>query len=236
MSAGKEAATTSKRWDAKPSHKLLHTIITVIVTAVVVGGGVGAYWFFKQDTQTNINNTAAPAVVKTVVAPDAARAHFNEAVFSMDLPADWKRLQPDIGGNYNQYKYQSGKKNADNRYLSVYVDKLPLTMAVSREVAVAASGQGLTHGSVSDICTTFTTQPNARALITPARWDGVSFNCDMASKVGTVIGTSSKEAVNSVTVQNAGFTSHSFFFVYEDDNYTPDYGILYNTLSSFHVK
>jgi hypothetical protein len=51
-----------------------------------------------------------------------------------------------------------------------------------------------------------------------------------------VVGTSSPSAVNSVTLTNVGFTEHKFFFVFEDDNYNPDYGIMYNMLDSFKVK
>jgi hypothetical protein len=226
----------NKKWDPKPSHKIIYTILTVLITLAVVAGGAGAYWYFKQDTKTTINNDAAPSIVKTVVAPDAARAHFDETTFSMDLPADWKRLPPDLSGTYNQYKYQATKKNADNRYLSVYVDRIPLTLSVSKEVAVQSNGQTLSHGNVSDNCRNFTTRATSQTHLTTARWDGVSFICDMDTIAGTTVGTSSPNAINSVTLTNVGFTDHKFFFVYEDDNYTPDYGIMYNMLDSFKVK
>jgi len=225
-----------KTWDAKPSHKFIHTVLTVIITLGVVGGGVTAYRFFQRDTQTSINNSAAPSIVKTVVAPDAARAHFDEASFSMDLPADWKRLPPDLVGEYAMYKYQATKKNADNRYLTVYVDRLPLTMPVSMEVAVQPNGQTLTHGNVSEECRNFTTPTTNNPQSNLARWDGVSFYCDMSTKAGTTVGTSSPDAINSVTLTSVGFTPHKFFFLYEDDNYNPDYGILYDMLNSFKVK
>jgi hypothetical protein len=230
-----ETQHKSKKWEAKPSHKLIHTMLTILITLVVVGVATGAYKYFLHDTQTTIKNDAAPAIVKTVVAPNAARAHFDEADFSMDLPSDWKRLTPSIS-TYAEYKYQASQKNADNRYLSVYVDRIPLDMAVNKEVALQSNGDSLSHGNVSDNCTTFTTKATPSSLKMPAKWDGVSFLCDMDAVTRNVVGTSSPSAVNSVTLTNVGFTEHKFFFVFEDDNYNPDYGIMYNMLDSFKVK
>jgi hypothetical protein len=225
-----------KKWDVKRSHKIRYTIITVLVTLLIVGVGAGAYVFFLKDTQTTISNDGAKPLVTTIKAPDAARAHFDEVNFSMDLPADWKRLAPETTGPVQLYRYQSGLKNAENRFLSVYVDRLPLTMAVNKEVAVSGEGTKLTHGNVSANCTEFTNKPAVHAMSAPAKWDGVDFLCDMDGTTRNIAGTSSPGNINKVELTNVGFTKHTFFFLYEDDNYNPDYGIFYGMLDSFSVK
>lgn len=154
----------------------------------------------------------------------------------MNLPADWKRLQPDLNGPYKKYSYQAGLKNADNRWVTVYVDGLPVKTAVNKALAVRAEGAKLSHGMVSANCAEFTPKPSANALVAPAKWDGIDFLCDLDSTTRNVVGTSAPGSVNKVTLTNAGFTPHSFFFVYEDNNFTPDYDIFYKMLDSFSVK
>lgn len=226
----------SKTWDVKPSHKVRHTIITVLVTLLLAGGIGGGYLYFIQDTQTTISNADAKPITTTVKAPNAARAHFDESDFGFDLPSDWKRLQPDTTGQYAQYKYQSGLKNADNRYLSVYIDRLPLNLPVNKAVAVSGEGSTLTHGNVSENCYDFTARPSATAHSASAKWDGVDFICDIDGRARNVVGTSSPGMINKVDMTSPGFTKHSFFFLYEDNNYNPDYGIFYDMLNSFRVK
>lgn len=74
-------------------------------------------------------------------------------------------------------------------------------------------------------------------MAVPAKWDGVDFLCDMDSKFRNVVGSSSPGNINKVTLTSqTSFTPHSFFFVYEDNNYNPEYTIFYEMLDSFKVK
>lgn len=225
-----------KQWDAKLSHKVLHTVLTVAVTLLIVGGGAYAYRFFQQDTQTSFTSNPGRARVSTVESLNPAGAKFDEANFTMELPADWKRLAPDLAGPHKKYSYQAGLKNADNRYLTIYTDGLPQNMAVNKAVAVRGEGSKLSHGMASENCTEFTAQPAANALAVPAKWDGIDFLCDMDTNTRNVIGTSSPGNINKVVLTDVGFTQHSFFFLYEDNNNTPDYDIFYKMLDSFTVK
>ena len=61
-----------KQWDAKLSRKVLHTVITVVATLVVVGGGAFVYSFFKHDTTTQLKNNPGPQMTSTVKATNAA--------------------------------------------------------------------------------------------------------------------------------------------------------------------
>jgi hypothetical protein len=225
-----------KKWEAKVSHKVIHTIVTIVVTLALVGGGAYAYIFFKNDTKATTQNNPGKVISSTVKANPTGTAHFDEAGFAFDLPADWKKTDELTTGPYHKFTYWATLKNADNRHLDIYADSLPLQMPVNKEVSVQANGTKLTHGEVSNNCAEFTTQTTPKKLQVPAKWDGVDFLCDMDGVTRNIVGTSSPGNINSVTLTNVGFTKHSFFFVYEDDNYNPDYGIMYNMLNSFQVK
>lgn len=227
---------TVKKWEAKLSHKVIHTVLTVLVTLLIVGGAWYGYLFFKKDTQVQMKNNPGQVISTTVAANPQGTAHFTEAFFSFDLPGDWKKTGELTTGPYHKYSYRATLKNADNRFLDIYADTIPQGMAVNRVVRVEANGNSLSHGEVSNNCAEFTNQTTPKQLKLPAKWDGVNFLCDMDGTSRNITGTSSPTAVNDVTLQDVGFTKHSFFFVYEDDNYTPDYSILYNMLDSFKIK
>jgi hypothetical protein len=231
----KKPAKLVKPWDAKLSHKVIHTIATVVITLALIGGGAYAYLSFKRDTQAVMKNNPGKAITSTIAASDTPNAHFDETSFAFDLPGDWKRLQPDLNGLYKKYSYQAGQKNADNRWLDVYADGLPLEMPVNKAVAVRSEGSHLSHGMVSDNCSEFTPQSTPKKLKVTAKWDGVDFLCDMDAVTRNVVGTSAPGSVNKVELTNAG-TKHTFFFVYTDNNYNPEYGIFYRMLDSFTVK
>lgn len=227
---------SQKHWDAKLSHKIRHTIITIVLTLLIVGGGVYGYIFLMQDTQASIqvvNNGGG--TTKTVQSVTPQNVRMDEAAFFFELPGDWKKTGEITTGPHHKFSYQATLKNASNRYLDIYMDSLPTTMAVNKAVAVRSEGDHLSHGVVSDNCTTFTSQ-TLSALAVPAKWDGVDFLCDMDVKTRNVIGTSSIGNVNKVELTNVGFTKHSFFFVYTDHNYNPEYSIFYDVLDSFTLK
>jgi hypothetical protein len=231
----KETQKNSKHWDVKPSHKAVHTIVTVLATLILVGGGAYAYFFFTKDTETTISNNPIIGETKTIASPAATNLRFDEEAFTFSLPADWKKLGPANTSSYPKYSYQATLKNADNRYLDIYMDKLPLDMAVNKAVAVKAEGAKLSHGSVSDNCANFTARPGG-ALKVQAKWDGVDFLCDMDSMTRNVTGTSAQGSINKVELISPGMSKHTFFFVYTDNNFSPDYGIFYDFLDSFSVK
>jgi hypothetical protein len=239
MASKKDAPEITKRktWDAKPSHKVIHTVVTILITLLLVGGGAYAYYFFTHDTETTITNNPGPELRRTVEALNPSTAKFDEPAFSMTLPTDWKRLPPDLSGPYKKYSYQSNQKNAENRWLYIYVDGLPLTEPVNKAVAVRAEGATLTHGEVSTNCTEFTAEAVPKKLAVVGKWDGVDFLCDMDAKFRNRVGTSSPGNINKVTLTSAtSFTPHSFFFIYEDNNFNPEYSIFYDMLDSFTVK
>jgi hypothetical protein len=183
-----------------------------------------------------MTNNPGRELTTTVKATNAADAHFDEAVFSFNLPIDWKKTGELTTGPYHKFSYQATLKNADNRFLDIYLDSIPADMPVNMEVAVHGNGAHLSHGEVSSNCTEFTNPTVPKTLKVRAKWDGVDFLCDMDGTTRTIAGTSAPGTINKVSVENVGFTKHDLFFVYEDDNYNPDYGIFYNVLDSFSLK
>lgn len=235
-SGAKTVKEPAIKWDAKLSHKVRHTVVTIILTLLIIGGGAYAYYFISKDTQTEIKNGSAEGTTRVISAETAAKARFDEAFFALDLPGDWKRLQADLNGPYKKYSYQSGLKNAENRYLYIYANGIPLDMAVNKAVAVRSEGATLTHGEVSSNCIEFTTPATPKRLAVQAKWDGVDFLCDMDGVTRNRVGTSSPGGINKVELTTIGFTKHTFFFVYEDNNNTPEYNIFYDMLESFTVR
>jgi hypothetical protein len=145
-----------KKWDAKLSHKVRHTIITVLITLLLVGGGGYAYYFFSKDIAASITPSSGLQATRTIAAPAATNLSFDEAGFAFKLPANWKRTGEQTTGPYHKYSYQSTLKNNDNRYIDIYLDGIPAGMAVNKAVAVRSEGSTLTHGMVSGNCTEFT--------------------------------------------------------------------------------
>jgi hypothetical protein len=218
--------------------------IIFAVFLLVVGGGIYyAYTQFQKDTQPVIHNSPGSTHAQDI--PNSQTKHFDQGVFAYDAPADWSLLKHDTAP-YDLYSYRSTLKNADNRYLDIYVDKIPLSLAVNKAVAVRAQGNNLSHGQASDNCTTFTNGghqtagqqqfSSANPLTVAAKWDGVEFICDNDNTTRNVIGTSSPGNINKVTLTSLTTGLHSFFFVYTDNNSTPDYSIFYKMLETFIVK
>jgi hypothetical protein len=230
--------TKLKQWDAKPSHKVIHTVVTIVVTLALVGGGIFTYIFFMNDTEATIDNSKSRSrVVQTISSTDTTKQTISEASFTFNLPADWKRVSADLSGPYKKYTYQAGVKNAENRYLYIYADgQLPPTLAFNKAVSVHAEGQTMSHGSVSENCADFTTQTTPKQLQIKAKWEGVDFLCDMDATGRNVAGTSSTENLDQVVLTDTGFTPHRITILYEDNNANPDYNIFYGVLDSFSVK
>jgi hypothetical protein len=212
-------------------------IALLVLALLLVAGGWYGYRQYEQSTIPVIQNNAGRTYPMDI--PNSKTKHFDEVFFGFDLPADWRQVEHS-GAPYNLYSFQSTLKNADNRSLDIYADTLPTTLAVNRFLAVKSQGSNVSHGQVSDNCTTLIPSSagtgSTRQLSVPARWDGVDFLCDNDRTTREVIGTSSPGNVNKVTLNGPTKGPHSFFFVYDDKNVTPDYSIIYNVLDSFTVE
>ncbi|HEX8227430.1 MAG TPA: hypothetical protein VF572_06195 [Candidatus Saccharimonadales bacterium] len=229
----------SKQVDANKTRGKRRLLITLLVIALLLGAASWlAYRQFQKDTQVTIKN--APGSTRELVIPNAETKKFDDPLFSFDAPGDWKLVKHETAP-YDLYSYKSTLTNADNRYMDIYVDRLPGTMAVNKALSVKAVGDALQHGQISENCTGFT--PGAKATVggprqmsIPSKWDGVEFLCDNDNIMRNVVGTGATGSINKVTLTGKTTGPHSFFFVYIDNNATPEYTIFYKVLESFRLK
>lgn len=208
----------------------------IVAAAILVAAGVG-YGLYSLQPETQINN-AAPAT--SSVKKEANLQTFRRGTFSIDLPPGWQftAKQQDL---YTIYHFRSALPGEQgNRLLDVYEDSNLPNFAINRIVPVAATeAGGLTaeSGQVSDNCTAYTTgaTSNRPTVGQIAKWQGIEFLCDMANPQRNVVGTGSKDGLNTVKVADPGGLPHRYFLVYTDNNAKPDYSIFIAAINSFKL-
>jgi len=179
----------------------------------------------------------------TIVQPGALKTQktIDEKLYSFKLPTDWKEIRRGNAPTDNSVTWQASLKDADNRFLQIYVDTIP-SLAVNMELPVTAVDNGLNYGDLSDNCVSFTkggsfeSSVAIRSKETAAKWQEVDFICDLPKPEYGVIGTGSKDGINTVKVAGPTGGMHKYFFVYTDRNVKVDYSIFYDALTSFRAK
>lgn len=216
------------------SHRKLYSWLIVGFIVVIVVGGIGAHHFLRANTHLS----SSPPVTLEVKVPTVTTKRFTEPTFSIALPSDWKSRRV-MQTPQPTYSWENTTGNVGVETLSVFVDTIPANLAINRVLAVQAnSGSIVTASGVSDNCTTFTgtsITPTTPEDIT-AKWAGVNFLCDTANYERDVVGTSSPQGINTVTVTGPTKGTHAYFFTYTDNSDQPDYTIFTNALMSFKAK
>ena len=180
-------------------------------------------------------------VVNQVLSDNAQAVVIDEPFYSFELPSDWKETGRNGDSRYTSISWQASLKGQDNRYLTLYIDRIPFDMPYNKIVTVKAQGTGISYADVSDNCANFTVGGTANGrpvtgLPTPTKWNKVDFICNLPRAVDNQVGTGSEESPNAVTVVGPTKGAHKYFFLYSDRNFQPDYNIFYNVLSSFRAK
>lgn len=211
---------------------------TGLIVCGVLLAVFGMYSILRQFLQPD-SVLKQSAAVTTSVDFKKATQKFDEPNFTIEIPSGWKQV-PQQSGLYKTYAWQSNNMVTDGQLIEVYEDTIPVNYAVNRVLVVTGDGPNLSlGGTVSDNCLTFT-QNNigpTTSLGTPARWQGVSFWCDQHNTQRDVVGTSSSEAVNTVTLtSDSGKGTHKYFFTYTNHAINADYTVFYNALNSFKFK
>lgn len=220
--------------------RIKKTIWSGIVVTLVVLVGFGVYTAYKALTAPTIQATLPSAIIHEFASPEAADKTFNEQHFTLKLPEDWRLNSYSTESMYNKYTYQATAQNKDNRWLEVYVDRVPTNLSFNRILPVFISENRIVvASSVSDNCTQFTgetiKQPATIETI-PAKWQGVSFVCDVANYVRNVVGVGSPETGHNLQLTGPSGVKRTFYFVYIDHNINPDYQILERAIESFSAK
>jgi len=223
-----------------PRHLLRHLSVTLGVSVVILASVFGLIAYDARNKQPVVIGKVAE-VPQTVQA--VPMLQINEPLFSMQLPIDWVETGSQDTATMHSITWQSTAKNATNRYLTLYIDTIPTTLPVNRELPLTVSGNGLASGELSDNCSDFTSGGTqnvgqAEALPpTPSTWLSVNFICNIPDVVMNQVGTGAVGSpINTVKVTGASGGTHSYFFLYTDLNIDPDYTILTNAIQSFRAK
>lgn len=199
---------------------------------------IGIYWMIHLlfSPQTLVKESAA---VTTTINYKTLTKKYDEPNFTVDIPQNWQVITRPAG-LYKSYTWQSSNKGTDGQQFEVYEDTIPNNFAVNRVLVVANNDDRLSlDGAVSDNCLSFTKDdPTVKNQFgAPARWQGVSFLCDQDNQQRDVVGTSSLEGINTVTLLSpTSKAKHRYFFTYTNYSISPDYSVFYNILNSFRMK
>jgi hypothetical protein len=218
---------------ATPSKASKWLALSLLFFGLLVGG---IYLALKSlDPQIEVKQ-AAP-VTRTVTAGRPETKTLDTKGFKIDLPTDWEQVAR-TEAPYNLVRFQSKDPKNNIRYLEVYQDTIPPDFPVNRVLALEPYENKVTvPGSVSENCKDFTPgkpAPGFQGVV--AKWQNIEFVCDVTNFERSVIGTSSKGGINSVSVKSPSGEMHKFLFVYTDNAITPNFSLLYNALNSFAVK
>jgi hypothetical protein len=213
----------------RTSYKLIVPLICIaaVVIAVVIHS-------LHSDTKIG---TVPPPVVSSVATPSSQTVEFNEPDFTIFLPSDWELLSVKTSPIMIYHFTSTGAANT-GRLLDIYLDAKPTMFGVNRMLPVQASGNRLELlGEVSNNCTTFTQKSSSQPITyTAATWDNVGFLCDLGNYERDVVGTSSPEGPNKVTLTGTTTGNHSFFFAFTDNTPSPQYSIFTEALKTVRVK
>jgi hypothetical protein len=217
--------------------------LTIVAGCVIIASiGFGIWGLLTHDVR-GVVITGDNKVIATQVAGDNTDAIIiDEPLFTMKLPKDWVLNSKDQAPS-PAYYFKATKKYADSRTLNIFIDNSSANLfAVNRMVPVASLDNKLSVGQVSDNCAQFTGTGAASAQAaqsqkdTTARWQGVSFLCDLSNVNRNAVGTSSSEGVNQVTLTGPSGQKHRYFLIYTDHSDQPDYSIFNDALASFEAK
>lgn len=220
-------------------HKKRHLLLILLISILVIAILVGAVYFLIKDSNKNNKSVSGPAVgSKTIVSSSSNLSQeINEPTYKFELPTGWKQIKQVSSPTEHSITWQSFIKDATNRYLTIYTSPIPTTYPVNRELPLESRGSTVSIGTLSDNCANFTNAGTPRTVVPVlAKWDNVSFYCNIPNFVDNQVGTGTIGAINSINLTGPVNGSQNYFFVYADRNVAPDYSIFYAILSSFQTK
>jgi hypothetical protein len=236
------SARNKYRYNRAPRRHHVRRLVFLVVALIIFGAIIGVVAWDLKKHSGNSSVTGKEREVSQIEAESVKQLQVNEPFFSMELPGDWKEMRRYKSANENSIEWHATTKGEDNRYLTVYIDTIPLKKAVNRLLPVKAEDNTLSYGELSDNCASFTGLKSPelnRANLqveTPAKWQNVDFICNLPQAVQNVTGTGSVGSQNSVTVVGPLQGSHKYFFLYDDKNIQPKSSILADAIRSFRAK
>lgn len=224
------------RYDHRsPKHKKKHVYNVAIVSAVIIGLIVIIILVLFRQTLGSQHGVAGPSQTVGHVSASGTVQTTNvvEPYFTMQIPTNWRQTAEVNTPSQYSITWTSFKSGVYGRFLTIYIDTIPTTMAVNKLLPVTSNGPGLSYGTLSDNCTDFSN--GTPQQVSPAKWDGVDFLCNWPNRYDNQVGTGTVGAINSVSMTGAKTGTHQYFFLYTDRSAEPDYSILYAILNSFQA-
>ena len=176
------------------SHRKLYVAVSLVLLVLAMAGVVAGKYYLKPDTAIG---TPPPPVSTKIIATNGNTKRFDEGIFTIDLPADWKFVSHQTTV-YNTYTWHNTETNPGVQQLQIYLDTIPASLGVNRVLPVQSNGNRVVPTEVSDSCADFTGNKVPGSPNTPAKWSGINFRRDLANYERDVVGTSSSDGVNIV--------------------------------------
>jgi len=229
----------------KPVYRLTRRPVFIITLFLLAAIAAGYYFIIAPKAKNTLSNNdkARTTTISDIKSTDTK---VDEALFTATLPGPWKLSAKDWDARYHSYQWISEDKKSAGRWFRVYVDTIPKDQAVNHLLPIKTEGGSMSLGDISDNCVNFTQNAvpeeqrpvniplNQAAL--PSRWELVDFLCDNANVSHQVVGAASSVGLNTVTLTGPAKGTHKYFFMYQDNNISPDYGIFETILNNFKVK
>jgi len=217
----------------KTHHYVIGGGLLIIVASLAVTGAILSGKIFQAHTVLR----QSPPITHTVLGDTTQTQQVSKGPFIFDIPADWHEVEaPRVP--YAVYSWAGTTKLSAAQRLDIYIDNVPLDMAVNRLQPVQANGDHLDIvGPTSDNCTSFTTRvpTSVNTGYAPSKWNGVNFLCDMANYERDVVATGSAGPINATTLVGSTSGSHHVLLVYTDHNLSPDFITFVSIIKSFHL-
>jgi len=214
--------------------RIIWLIVIILFIAISIFAFIKIREMLKPNTVIKQSNAT-----KTKVNYTDKTKRYEEANFGVDIPVGWEKAAPP-GGQYKTHTWQTSEKGTNGQVITIYEDTIPANFAVNRVLIVRGENINLNiEGSASENCSQYTrggsTTPSGVGAL--AKWQDIEFICDQGNKQRDVIGTSSRDGINTVILKGPLSGQHRYFFTYSNYNSAnPDYTPFYETLQSFRMK
>lgn len=208
---------------------------TAVIFVVIITGGILLSQSLLHATKPPTSTIHNAQSITTQYAPTkTAKVHITKSNLSFNLPMGWVATTTNLTPTPS-FMFRSPSQQA--QALEIFMDAVPTNLAVNRVVAVTAKGSQLDHNQVSDNCASFTrpSKSNPGSGIATGKWQGTDFLCDLGNYQRDVVGISSADGVNYVTLTGSTTGKHRLFITYTDNNINPDFSTLYGILESLSV-
>lgn len=215
-------------------HRRRYGVLVLFGTAGILAIIIGLQHLLTPDTVLS----SSKGTVRTIKVVPAPTKRVATATFTMDVPKTWEKTTTNRIPT-PAFAWRGTDKDEQGRAIEIYVDTIPKNLAVNRLLPLEAHGnQLLVSGAASPNCMGFadTTKLLKAAGTIAASWHGANFVCDAGNTERNVTGTSSSQAINSVTVRGSHTGVHRYLFLYTDHSAQADDQVFVDILQSFRAR